>query len=203
MIAQFDAVKAINELKNGVLIVVIPGNHKKIERLKEELKNPKTKDKQKKRIKNTIEFAEAKREILVDKLWKGFEKDYHFSEFAFIYDTTTAYILNNRMDEVSFVKKKEQTNLKDKPLFFLRYGNTDRVNTTGIESWIITDDQFDDLKRPFPYYVAVFTPLKTLLIALVGSPSIVTRIGKTKQNIGYAFNKKFWDYYNSIDSRTN
>lgn len=75
----------INELKNGVLIVVIPGNHKKIEVLKKELVHPKIKDKRKKRIKKIIDLTEQQREVLVTQLYESFKENYHFSEFAFIF----------------------------------------------------------------------------------------------------------------------
>jgi len=198
IIAQIDPVNAINELKNGVLIVVIPGNHKKIALLKKELKNPKTKKRQRNRIEKIIDLAEKRRKILIEQMWQGFEKDYHFSEFAFIYDTTTTHILNGRMEKVVFIRDNDKINLKGKPFLFLRYGNTDRGNTTGIESWVVTNHQFDDLEKPFPYYVPVYIPFKHFLSALVSYPSIVVKIGNKKKEIGYALNKKFENYYNAM-----
>jgi len=193
--AQSD--NAINELKNGVLIVVIPGNHKKIEVLKKELKSPKVKDKRKKRIKKIIDITEQQREVLVTQLYESFKENYHFSEFAFIYDTATVHILKKNVKKGIFIKDNDKIDLGDKSLFFLRYGNTNRTNTSGIEAWIITDNEFNDLEKPFPYYVAANKNFKKVIMAFFFQPALLLTTNEENKKIGTTLNKKLTKYYNS------
>ena len=66
----------------------------------------------------------------------------------------------------------------------------------------MTDNNFDDLERPFPYYVAVYRSLREIFKALFFHPiiSATTQIGSKKEELGSVLNKKFWTYYNMVYS---
>ena len=191
------SIQAIKELKHGVLVVIIPSYYKKIKAMEKIVRNPKTKTSTKKRNKKLIQSAQEEQKRLDYKIQKGFIEKYDFSELAFIHDTATVYLIKKGIKKGVFLNDENQTDLTDKSIFFLRYGHTDRATTTGIESWIVTDDQLHDLQKPFPYYVAVFQPIKVVISSLfapvINIPLIAT--GRNKKGIGRTINEEFWMYY--------
>lgn len=191
------SIQAIHDLKNGVLVVIVPSYHKKIKVLEKAVRNPKTKASKKKRNKKLIAAAKKDRQKVLDQLYEGFSVNYDFSEVAFIHDTATVHIIKKGIKTDLFLKDERHIDLGDKPLFFLRYGYTDRATTTGIEAWIIADRQLQDLQKPFPYYVPVFQPLKEVIRAFFVSPEniLFSRLGAKKKEIGFVLNEAFWDYY--------
>lgn len=190
--------KAIKELKHGVLVVIIPSYHKKIKALEKIESDPKTKASIKKRNRRLIESAKEDRKKIADQIQKGFIENYDFSEVAFIHDTATIHILKKGVKKGVFLRADKNIDLKDKAIFFLRYGYTDRATTTGIGAWMVTDDQLQDLQKPFPYYVTVYQPLREILRAFFSTPQniLYSKIGSNKKEIGLVLNDNFWRYYN-------
>ena len=189
--------QSIKELKQGVLVVIIPSYHQKIKALEELVNDPKTKTSVKNRNKKLIESTRVDQQKTAQEIQKDFTENYNFSELAFIYDTTTVHLLKNGIKKGVFLKDEQQIDLTDKSVFFLRYGHTDRTTTTGRAGWIVTDNQLQDLQKPFPYYVTVFQPLKMILRSFfTASQNIdITKSGNEKDGIGLVINEKFWTYY--------
>lgn len=153
-----------------MLVVILPSYHEKIKILDRIMHDPKTKASVKKRNRKLIESAKKDRQIIADQIQEGFMEHYDFSEVAFIHDTTTIHIIKKGIKKGVFLGKDTTTDLRNKAVFFLRYGYTDRATTAGIEAWVVTDDHLQDLQKPFPYYVGVFQPLREILRAFVSNP---------------------------------
>jgi len=168
--------------------------------LEKVVNNPKTKTSTKKRHHRLIKSAKEDQQKIAQLIQQDFIENYDFSAFAFIYDTATVHVLKNDLKKEMFLKNEKQIDLTDKRIFFLRYGHTNVNTTTGIGAWIVTDNQLQDLQRPFPYFVSVFSPLSVIINELFKSSQsklITTNYNQTK-GIGLALNEKFWYYYKGL-----
>lgn len=150
--------KAIEELKNGVLIVRLPVNSKKISELVRLSQSSKVEESRKKKLEKQL--AATKKETLQKNKWlmDAFLSEYKFSDTRFMFDTSfyffkagkkEGYFLNKNMEVDSSI------HLDEGPLYFVRLGHTDSSDGIGIEALVITDSSFVDMKSPFPYYAMV------------------------------------------------
>ena len=164
------------------------------------MNDPSTKTSVKKRSNKLITSTREDQQKTTQEIQEDFIENYNFSEIAFIYDTTTVHLLKKGIKKGVFLNDEQQMDLTDKSVFFLRYGHTDRTTTTGKSAWIVTDDQLQDLQKPFPYYVAVFQSLKMILSSFfTTSQNIdITKSGNEKEGIGLVINEKFWNYYKGL-----
>jgi len=194
------SIQTIKELKQGILIVILPSYHKKIKELEKIESNPITKASTKKRHNRLIKSAKEDQQKIAHRIQQDFIENYDFSEFAFIYDTATVHLLKNDLKKGVFLKDEKQIDLTDKSIFFLRYGHTDVNTTTGIGAWIVTDNQLQDLQRPFPYFISVFRPLSVMVNAIFRSSQskLITTSRNENKGIGLALNDKFWNYYKGL-----
>ncbi len=150
--------KAIEELKNGVLIVKLPGNNKKISELERLSQSSEVDEGRKKKLKKQL--AATKNETIQLNKWlmEAFLSEYKFSDMLFMFDTSfhffkeglkNGYFLNQNLEVDTAI------HLDQRPIYFVRLGHTDSSEGLGIEALVIADSSFEDMKSPFPYYAMV------------------------------------------------
>ncbi len=147
------AVKAIQDLKDGVLILRLPSNAKKIKAM-EDLLASDISAKDKARVKKQIESIRTKNKEENAAFAAAFGQHFTFSPVYIIYDTTTTallageegnYLLNPQLQPVP------SGEIRDKSFLIARLGRTDRSNTSGAEAIVLMDQNLQDLSNPFPY----------------------------------------------------
>ncbi len=147
------AVQAIKDLEEGVLVLRLPSNAKKIKAMQDMLSSDisqKDKDRIKKQVNSIKEQTRQENQAYA----KAFAENFNFAPVYIIYDTSTTallsgaageYLLNTDMEPVSSSK------IAGKPILIARLGRTNRSNTSGAEAIILMDTNLDDLTNPFPY----------------------------------------------------
>jgi len=188
------ALEAIQTLNQGVLVVRIPSQRKKIERMEEEIFLAKDKDNEKKlrkRLQKTIEQRDAYTKAMM----KAFEQHYEFGPVLMMYDSAWNTLKSNP-DAAVFLSKEltidPALSLGDRDFLLVRMGNLDPAFTSGAEAMIVADSSGTDLYRPFPYYQqanTLGTFFKTLFNAPDAESSNLNRMVK-KMNKDL---KKFWE----------
>lgn len=153
-LAKERAEQAIELLKDGLLVVRLTSNHKKINKFKELIAAKDISERNRKKLQseleNTLAETKAKNILLMEK----FRELYNFSDVLFIYDTDTEKLLAKQESGYFLNKDLEVSpnlSLQESPFLILRFGTTDRATTAGIQGMIITDSELNDLHPPFPY----------------------------------------------------
>lgn len=146
--AQTSPGKAIRDLKKGVLIVRLPGEYNKIEKM------------QRLNMTEKAQKVIAKRDE-ENKLWlEAFTKNYTFSEVLFAYDSLRKSTLDAGCKNCFLNADLEiDTNLTlgDRPFLMLFHGNANAETGSGAEGLIFKDPNFKALERPFPYFFKTVT----------------------------------------------
>lgn len=145
LMAQISAETAINQLKNGALIVKLIVPEKKMAILESQGK--------------TTELAELKAETekVNDSLIAAFSKHYHFSTLYFLYSNNLRAFLSDSAG-VLFTKTGEVATQMPKSWLYLSLTELPDVGTDG---FVITDAEFNILRKPFPYFVSQYKGLHT------------------------------------------
>ncbi|MFM9949833.1 MAG: hypothetical protein ACKV1O_17995 [Saprospiraceae bacterium] len=174
----FEAAKA---LKEGVLVVCLPSNNKKIKALSALLDNPQVNENEKMRIRKQLETTES--ESRSDNLTTitAFRQEYRFSEVYFAYDTAIVQ-LRKGINDGHFLNDALETDpkvsLAGKNWFVLRIGYTDATQSSGAEAFILSDSSLNELQPPFP--AAVRLDNLGYLINKTLAPEIASRKRMTK-----------------------
>lgn len=145
----------VRRLRQGILIVRLPSNHRKIEAYQELIDGGNLKEGEQQRLERqkavTLEETREFNRLVME----AFAREYNFSAVQFTLDTSTAHLLsgnrhgfflNDSLEIDPDIQREPGTG------YILRIGSTDYANSTGIEAMIIADDELNDLKAPFPYY---------------------------------------------------
>lgn len=146
--------KAIQALKNGVLIVSIPGNHNKITYLQKLAEN--TKGAQKARFEQILQETVYETNRTALGIVKAIDSSYNFSPVLFMYDTATTLLKNGRRSGFFLDKSLRidtTISLGDRPFLVFK-------QNPFADNWLMMDDSFKLLNPPFPYK----TPGRRILI---------------------------------------
>lgn len=174
----YDAAKA---LKEGVLVVCLPSNHNKIKAMSALVNNPQVGENEKKRIRKQLETTVSESRSDNKIAIAAFRQEYRFSEVYFAYDTavtqlrqgiTEGFFLNDSLD------MNPDASLAGKAWFVLRMGYTDASQTSGAESFTMSDSNLEALKPPFP--AAIRLDNLGYLINRALAPEIAARKRMTK-----------------------
>ena len=148
----------INQLQNGSLLVRLMSKNESIKALRKAGNN---------RMANTIEKEQNYLNLaIID----AFRNNFDFCNVYFFYSEYSQNIRNKEFDKVVFLNNnlKPDKTIKYNNEYFLtgEYGfiEQDKVKYQGgsnmsFEALIIKDDQFKQLRRPFPYYLRTFATL--------------------------------------------
>lgn len=189
---------AIRNLAEGVLVIRLESNRKKIEKLTELLAQKDLSAKNRKNLQRQLDetLAETKERNIL--LMNNFVEIYNFSEVLFTYDFATEKLSAGEQEGYFLNRDLEidpTLSLSDRKYLTLRFGTTDMATTSGIEGLIITDDKLQDLTTPFPYafkdggFMYIFDRLfDNNNAAARHYPRLIEKI-----------NKKLKKYYNEVE----
>ena len=163
------AIETIQVLKSGMLWVVIPTQHRKIEVLQQQVSGQPSD----KRSEQLLRKTTAHRDSLNQYLREAINTSYHFSSFEFIDDTALVMMLDS-------LRRTGSTNH-----FFLDHTTTEN----GGGALVISDLSRKALGKPLPYFVRT-TKISALLDAIFGAkddvwrylPSAVTKLNDRLEN---------------------
>ena len=120
--------------------------------------------------------------ILNKKIVAAFRNQFNFCPVYFFYDTYSDSIRLNHFNSVVFLNDslKPESGLNFVPVNFLtaEFGSVD--SEMQFDALVIMDEQFQQLKHPFPYYVRTFESLP-----FRRKPVVVVQ----------KMNESLWDYF--------
>lgn len=166
------AVAAIRTLKEGVLLVRLPSNHRKMQELERLLDEPSLDERRRKQLRTRLESLREDTRSFARTLRDAFLERYDFSDVLFLYDTVSwqtvqrhpaGYFLDSNLQPDPTLARPHDRYL------FARMGHTNPEGGQGIEALVISDAQLKDLQSPFPYYSMVNT-LGAVFDTVLGSP---------------------------------
>jgi len=152
----------INALHEGILVVRLESEAKKIAALQAMLNRDDLSASQKSRAEEQVQATIDQRDAINQGLVEGFREHYGFSEVYFVYDTSFAAVVGGVSSGIFLNDSLEIEPAIELPagtFFTARFGSSDAASTTRLEdSLILMDAQGNDLEDPFPYYSWIFTP---------------------------------------------
>jgi len=145
------AAAAIKDLKDGVLVVRLRSDQRKIEALEGQLATPNLKEKYRQRLQKLLDDTRREKEVENKSLVAAFRKHFDFSEVLFMYDTAT-YLVKKGLQEGYFLNDSLQADphlsLQGRPFRLVRFGSKSGMKQR--KSLIGMDLDFRDLPAPFP-----------------------------------------------------
>jgi len=181
--------------KNGVLIVRIATNQKKVDYFDKVLNEPDLNEKTKARFQKLKADAVELRNINLTNIIAGFENNYYFSEYRFIYDTDIKQIGQGKTKGVFINAETYELDPsislpKGKPIFYLRAGDYKYGPHPYFITGIITNQDFIDVPgRAFKSKVKFKERFGTF--AKKEKEVLPTRAVETSKNL----NHRLWFYY--------
>ena len=187
----------IKNLKESTLVVRLTSHHKKVQALQKLANNPELAKRKKERIRHQIATTLAETAYENKLIYQAFEKYYKFSKVLFMYDTATITLIKEKRRNGLFLDGNlvidQSLTIQTEDFFMLKFDRTDPTTTAAADAMIITDRDFQDLKRPFPYAVkmtsfsfvmdSVFSPKEAF------EKNMNTRVKKLARQLN-AFHKK-------------
>lgn len=148
-------VKAITDLKNGVLIVRLTSEYRKLEALEELLENGDISVETEANLPLKMTRIEVERDLENDLWVRNFKAHYQFSDILFAYDTLRMDALIKNDGKNCFLDEDMKINpslsLNGRPFLMLYKGIISEGS--GAEAVLFRDANFVQLKKPFPYFV--------------------------------------------------
>lgn len=190
--------ESIKALKGGALIVRLPSHQKKIDALKGILSSTGQDSPNRKRLEKQFKSTLADRQEFNQNIMMAFNEAYNFSEAYFILDTATASLKGGQFQGI-FLDDSLQPDpairlAAPPPYFVLRFGSTSDMTTDGLEAMVITDGQFEDMDKPFPYYQRL-NDFSAFMGSIFPAPD---QKEKDALRIVSKLNKKLHEYYNQV-----
>ena len=187
----------VKNLKESTLVVRLTSHHKKVQALQKLANSPELEKRKKERIRHQIATTLAETAYENKLIYQAFEKYYKFSKVLFMYDTATTTLTKEKRRIGLFLDDNlvidQSLRLQTEDFFILKFDRTDPATTAAADAMIITDQHFQDLKRPFPYAIkmtsfsfvmdSVFSPKEAF------EKNINTRVKKLARQLN-AFYKK-------------
>ncbi len=183
----------ILNLKEGVLVVVLPTRHKKIAELERLLASDELSDKSRRRLGRILADTRASVASLQAALRNAFRDAYRFSAVAFAYDHEVVRLKPAEL-ALTDVSGAPFALPPDRPVYFAMLGRTDPLTGSSMEALLIADAQREVLQRPFPYYQRRYPPA-AILDALIGAPGAEER--HTRKMVA-RLNRKLFRYHQEV-----
>jgi hypothetical protein len=189
---NFTADSCIKNLKDGILIVRLKSEKKKLEYLKNQLDLSKNDVKNSNNIQEVINKTIADRDTFNQTLIAAFEGKYKFSKYNFIYDSDYKEWKENNFPNSKLILKNENHLLKSKDEFYLilKHDNT----TSGLEALIFIDSKERIIPRSFPNNIRV----NNLKVAIWSIGKLEGRNTKNAIRMARAINSKLFSNYRKV-----
>lgn len=150
----------IRDLHEGILLVRLPSNQRKIEALETMLGNAELSDKDRDRIAQNLEKTKIETRQLHDAYINAFHEEYSFSRYGFFLDYNTPLIREGKIEPFEAEGATEVYALPDDNWYILSIGHTSGMKVDGMQ---VLDSTFTVIERPFPS--AVITSGLTAILA--------------------------------------
>lgn len=191
--APYAAYPAIKILKEGVLIVYLRTNHKKISVLQRLVKDhPKSK-----RYQKFLNEAIKDRNDLQKATIKAYDESYSFSSVLFMPDTCAKKLFAGKTSGIfvdETLKINKTLHLKKDQAYLVSFiGGTNTQTTTGKKALLVGDHTGQTIPAPFPY-VARLYDFGDILI----SKSEALVIGKAVKRQQKKFDKFYKKYHSKM-----
>ena len=135
----------IQNLKNGVLLVKLYTRNNVVDALKERGRDEEAQNIEREQKFKNLAIANA------------FKNQYHFSPLVyFFYSDDSKKIMNKEFEDVLMdynLQKFSSTPPMSLIFYVAEFGNTEDMD---INALVIKDHEFNELRKPFPYYVKTF-----------------------------------------------
>lgn len=148
--------QAIEDLREGVLVVRLTSDYKKIKELNRLIDEGNISGYAKGTAEDRIRKIQFEREA-ENELWiRAFDEFYQFSEILFAYDTLgrKALALDGKNCFLNpNLEIDPSLSLNGRPFLMLYFSNINSETGSGAEAVIFRNSDFEELSKPFPYYV--------------------------------------------------
>lgn len=189
--------EAIKELKEGTLVLRLKSKQTKLVALNDLLAKEGLSAKERNNIEKRIETTISERDAYNKSLVDAFEDKFTFAEVYYMYDTASI-ALKSGVREGIFLNNNLQLDpsiiIPEGAFFVAKTGTTNSTSTTGVEAVIIMDGQFNDLQRPFPYYVRV-NSIERLFVRIFRPKKLVR---KDSREIVKKLEEKLWRFWQNL-----
>ncbi len=158
--------QAINDLKNGVLVVRLKTGNNKLRALQRVALSPDISPKEKEKFESKIAKHQEEIQEENDNLIESLRAHYTFSPILYLADTSI-HLLKDGQQSGFFLNEKMETDpslsLNERPYLVTYYGSTISPTKNGEEGLVILDQDLQELVEPFPYFTGLSTTRKLLL----------------------------------------
>lgn len=148
----------IKDLKGGSMVVALQSKSKKIAALQKLIKHPSTKNKVKTRSTKLLNETIKSRDDFNKELIKAFERHFSFAELYFMYDSAVHQLksgLHGSFFLDTALQIKPALELPDSNFYIFLRGNLNYEDYNGVEAYMLKDQKFKSLEKPFPFYVTL------------------------------------------------
>ena len=185
---RIKAENAIQQLKEGVLVVKLISDRKKIEVLNQNVVNNPNNAKARKELERTIQHRQEFNENLI----QGLKDEYYFSSVVYMYDFEATKLVQGVRTGIFMNDELQKTDidLTGKTIFVLGEG---KAGESGIQAFIVHSDNMKPLEKPFPYYFKRNDFFKVFLSIFDSKSSKYRNLGKMAKDM----NKAFESFYKS------
>ena len=151
------AEQAIQILKEGVLIVRLETNSRKIDELEKLMASEEVDEAKKERLATLVEATKAethkKNKIFVD----AFQAHYDFSKVLFMYDTSAVHLTAGKTEGIflnNSLAPDPSIKLNDDKYLIAYFGKNPLNHTkSDVEGMVILDGSMNVIPPPFPYFI--------------------------------------------------
>jgi len=159
-IGETQAAENLQELRQGILIVRLPSQSKKLAALAAMAENSEATETARERAKGQLEKAQADAKAEATIIQASFSNYFDYAPVLFMYDTATPKLTKGKRSGFFLDKNLETSSaVMDKESFFvLDIGFTDPANSSRSFAFIIKDRSYNSLQAPFPYAQRINTP---------------------------------------------
>lgn len=197
-IAVERAKTAIQDLKEGQLVVILKSNQKKVKKLEELLERQNLSERERKNLQKRLTTTVAEQREHHQLLMSTFAEKYNFSGVSFMFDSDIDSLRNGKQQGYFLnreLQRDSDISLAERPFLVLKIGGTNRATTTGGEAMIIMDSQLRNLTAPFPA-----TILKNTLPYVLGKMFNYSKAEAINYNrMVEVLNKSLNSYYNEVE----
>lgn len=179
--------QAIIDMKNGVLVLRLRTNHRKIALLEQNARSQQLKPKQRERYQRILEGTIQRRDQFNKALLNIVMDSFTFCPVAIVYDTSSASIRQGVRKGIFYDRElnlNDQFSIeKDVPLFFMNFQDK---NSRFPFDVLLIQRSTEKLTEPFPYFVEV----RESWINDVNTPGAVRAVAR--------LDRKLWRYYDRV-----
>jgi hypothetical protein len=186
---NFTSDSCIKNLKDGILIIRLKSEKKKLDYLKSQLDLSKNDIQNSNNIQAVINKTIIDRDTFNQALISAFESRYKFSKYNFIYDSDYKEWKESNFSNSKLILKNEKHLLKSKDDFYLILKHD--ITISGLEALIFMDSREKIIPSSFPNYIRV----NNFKVAMWSIGKLEGRNTKNAIRITRLINKKLFAYY--------